>query len=98
MVSALPLVCLLVGLPIGGAIVFLLLRQRLLLATDSGSAFQAELSQIKEQRAVFEERARQAELLRGDLALRDQKIDIINQEVASFREEKARLETQMTEE
>lgn len=84
MVSALPILCFVFGLPIGGLIAFLLMQKRVAIC--------------QEQRIVFEERARQAEALREDLRERDDRFAELGEEMASVREQRARLQTQIEEE
>jgi len=94
-VSALPILSLIFGAAIGGGLVALLLRFRSQLGYQMAEQYSAELAVAQthlraalEERATYEERARQADELRA-------KLDELQNEFGNLREEKTRLETTM---
>jgi DNA recombination protein RmuC len=98
MVNALPFLLFVLGLPVGGSIVYVLLRNRLQVAMDSSGELAIELAQAREQRAVFEERANQTDFLRADIANKEERIQTLSEDLYAFREAKSNLETQIFEE
>jgi DNA recombination protein RmuC len=98
MVNALPLLTFLLSLPIGGVLVFVFLRHRISDTEAQLTSTQQELAASREQRAVLEERAKVAEQLRVDIAMRDERILSLTEDFMLLREAKARMDTQIQEE
>lgn len=105
MESALPIVSLLIGLGVGGSAVSFYWRQRLTVASQSLldtqgllSAALADLSSTRELKATFEERAKTADQLRLELSAKEERLSELLEDIAAFREERSRLETEMSKE
>lgn len=100
--SAIPAATFLVGLPVGAAAASYYWRGKLHQVFEQRlteqQAMQNDLLQAREQRASFEERAKQTDLLRQDFVALQAKFDSLNSDLTALKEERATLETRIQEE